>query len=212
MRRLVVDSVIAVLLKLLARVRAVGVSRIPRTGPLILAINHINFLEIPLLYTLLRPRRVLGMTKAETWHNPAFRILANLWEAIPLRRGVADTRAFNRAAAELRRGAIVGIAPEGTRSRHGRLQKANAGIITLAARTGAPILPVAHYGGEEVFRSFRRFRRARVTVRVGKPVVVAEGGTLTRVQREAYLNEVMTALARLMPPEYRGYYADSVGS
>ncbi|MFP4484704.1 MAG: lysophospholipid acyltransferase family protein [Spirochaetaceae bacterium] len=211
MRRAVVDTVIAVLLKLLVRVRAVGVDRVPRTGPLILAINHINFLEIPLLYTLLRPRRVLGMAKAETWHNPALRILANLWEAIPLHRGVADTRAFNRAAEELRRGGIVGVAPEGTRSRHGRLQRANAGIVTLAARTGAPILPVAHYGGEEVFRSFRHFRRARVTVRVGKPIVVAQTDGLTRAQREHYLTEVMTALARLLPPEYRGYYADCVG-
>ena len=120
MRRLIVDTVIRVLLKLICRVRAPGIGRVPRHGPLILSVNHINFLEIPVLYTLLRPRRVIGLAKVETWDNPALRVLANLWGAIPLRRGWADTMAFRKAEEVLMGGGIIGLTPEGTRNETGR--------------------------------------------------------------------------------------------
>ena len=216
MRLLIVNLTIRMLLKLLCRVRAPGFERVPRRGPLILAVNHINFLEIPVLYLLLRPRPVTAMTKAETWNNPALRILANLWNAIPVRRGAADTNAFRRAQRFLSRGGIVAIAPEGTRSKDGRLRKANAGIITLACRTGAPILPMVHFGGENVWRALRRGRRTIVTVRTGRLIrfsdpATGEGehaaGVLTRSERERRLDTVMSAMAALLPPGYRGHYA-----
>ena len=213
-RRFVFDTVIRILLKLIARVRAPRLSRVPEKGPLIIAVNHINFLEVPLLYTLLRPRRTIGMAKIETWNNPVLRVLANLWEAIPIRRSYADTRAFKRAAEELERGAIIVVAPEGTRSGSGRLQRANAGIVTLAARTGVPILPIAHFGGERVWSSLRRGRRTIVTVRVGEPIHVVTNGnrSLSRAARDSHLAEVMHSLARLLPERYRGYYRDAVSA
>jgi 1-acyl-sn-glycerol-3-phosphate acyltransferase len=171
-------------------------------------VNHINFLEVPLLYVLLRPRRVIGLAKVETWDNPVLRVLANLWEAIPIRRSGVNTRAFRRAAQELQRGAIVAIAPEGLRTYDGRLRKANAGVVTLAARTGAPVLPVAHYGGETFWRSLRRVRRTRVTIRVGHPILFrpVEPAALTRAERDRRLRTIMVAIARLLPPTYRGFY------
>jgi 1-acyl-sn-glycerol-3-phosphate acyltransferase len=211
-RRQIVDTTIRVLLKLLCRVRAPGIDRVPLTGPLILAVNHINFLEIPLLYTLLRPRRVIGMAKLETWDIPALRVLANLWGAIPIERGAADTTAFRLALAELSRGGIIGIAPEGTRSRDGRLGKGNAGIITLAYRSGAPILPLVHHGGERVWDELKRGRRALVTVRVGRLInhgAEADSVPLTRDERRRRLDELMHAMASLLPPRYRGAYARS---
>lgn len=215
LRLVLVNTSIRILLKLLARVRASGIDRVPDHGPLIIAVNHINFLESPLIYMLLRPRRVIGLAKVETWDNPALRVLANLWETIPIDRAAADTAAFRRVQTELRKGSIVVVAPEGTRSRDGRLGKGKAGIVTLAARAGVPILPIAHFGGEQVWRSLRRFRRTIVTVRVGKPIQIralAKGEVLRKSERDAYLSMVMTSLAAMLPSEYRGAWSKTGGS
>lgn len=206
MRRAIINTTIRILLRLLARVRAPGLDRVPVRGPLIIAMNHINFLEVPLIYLLLKPRRAIGLTKAETWDKPMLRVLANLWEAIPIRRSSADTAAFRRASAELCRGSIVIVAPEGTRSGDGRLRRANAGVVTLAARTGAPVLPVAHHGGEAVWSSLRRGRRTIVTVRFGRPVLVPPEAA-RRSERERYLSAIMGQIAAMLPPAYRGHYA-----
>ena len=219
MIRALVNTIIRLALKLMVRTRTAGMHRVPSRGPLIIAVNHINFLEVPLIYLLLQPRRIIGLAKIETWDKPALRVLANLWEAIPVRRGSVDTRAFRRASAELSRGAIVVMAPEGTRSGDGRLRPAHAGVVTLAAHTGAPILPMAHFGGELLCESWRRLRRPVVTVRVGSPVRVhseaspersGTQGALTRAEREAALHEVMTAIARMLPEANRGVYASAV--
>ncbi len=226
MRRLLVNVAIRIALRIVARVRAPGIGRVPRSGPLIIAVNHINFLEVPLIYMLLRPRRVIGIAKAETWDNPLLRLVADEWEAIPIRRAGADTAAFRRAATELRRGAIVVIAPEGTRSGDGTLRRGHAGVITLAARTGAPVLPMAHFGGERVWACWRRLRRPVVTVRVGSPITIEPGAAgatgeqrlpLSRAERERLLRLVMVQIAGLLPEAYRGEYgaaveAESVGS
>ena len=78
--------------RLLCRVDDHQLARIPPAGPLILVSNHINFIEVPLVYTHLLPRPVTGFAKAETWNNPAMAYLFNLWKAIPLRRGEPDLR------------------------------------------------------------------------------------------------------------------------
>lgn len=222
MRRLIVTATIRLLLKIVVRVRAPGIDRVPRSGPLIIAVNHINFLEVPLIYTLLRPRRVIGIAKAETWENRLLRLIADEWEAIPIHRAAADTAAFRRAEEELRRGAIVVIAPEGSRSGDGILRRGHAGVVTLAAKTGAPVLPMAHFGGEQVWACWRRVRRPVVTVRVGSPIWIRSGVVRTtgpscergrmpsRTERERLLRHVMAGIARLLPERYRGEYGPAV--
>jgi len=203
----VVDAVIRLLFKLMTRVRATGLDRIPQDGPLIVVTNHINFLEVPLIYFLMKPRTIRGLTKRETWNKPALRILANLWRAIPIRRGAVDRQAFALAMRELRSGGCVGIAPEGTRSHHGRLQQSSAGVVLLAARSGVPVLPIAHWGGEEVFKRLKRGRRAVIRVRVGTISTVDPEAAGRRETRERELLRIMGDLARLLPPSHRGYYA-----
>jgi 1-acyl-sn-glycerol-3-phosphate acyltransferase len=206
--RFTINTVIRLLVRLMARVRVAGLSRIPNTGPVIIVTNHINFFEVPLIYFLLKHRRPRALTKAETWNKPALRILANLWEAIPLRRGRVDTDAFAKAATVLDGGGLVIIAPEGTRSRHGRLQRASAGVVLLASRTGAPVLPLGHWGGEQVLPALARFRRAVVRVRVGQMMQVQTAVGASRAERTSELNKIMHALAMLLPEDYRGYYAE----
>ena len=132
---------------------------VPDKGPLIIASNHINFLEVPLLYTHLQPRNITGFAKAETWNNPAMAFLFDLWDAIPLQRGEADAKAIRRALEALKNGRILAVAPEGTRSRHGQLQRGLPGIVMLAYHSRAPILPLVYYGGEKLRDNVNRLRR-----------------------------------------------------
>ena len=207
----IVNGVESSLVALLCRVDDTQMSRVPATGPLILVTNHVNFLEVPVLHSRLRPRRVLGLAKAEAWKNPFLGWLFNLWGGIPVRRGETDLGALRQCLDVLREGAILVIAPEGTRSRHGCLQRGHSGVVTLALRSGAPILPLAFYGGEALGRNMRRLRRTPFHIVVGEPFALDAGnGRLNQERRQELADEIMYKLAALLPPEYRGDYAAEV--
>ena len=203
------DAITAALVRLLTDVDDDQLHKIPQTGPLILATNHVNFLEVPVLRTRLRSRRVIGLAKAEAWKNPLLRWLFNQWDAIPVRRGETDIGALRQALAVLKSGGILGLAPEGTRSGHGRLQKAHSGIATIALKSAAPILPVVFHGGEAFRHNIAHLRRTPFHFAVGKPFRVVPGGaTVTRKVRQQIADEIMYQLSALLPPAYRGYYAN----
>jgi 1-acyl-sn-glycerol-3-phosphate acyltransferase len=183
--------------------------RIPAEGPLILAGNHVNFLDAPILLSHLQPRKVVPLAKVETWHNPVIGLLFNQWGSIPIRRGEADMGAFRESLRVLKEGKILVIAPEGTRSGDGRLQKGQPGIVPLAVKSGAPILPIASFGSEVFWHKVRGFSRTPFTIRVGKPFHLKFSGPLpSRDEREQMTAEIMYQIAALLPPEYRGYYSD----
>lgn len=195
--------------RILCRVDDAQLTRVPERGPLILVTNHINFLEVPLLITHLLPRPITGFAKAETWNNPAMALLFDFWGAIPLRRGEVDVKALRRALAALEAGQILGIAPEGTRSGHGRLQRGHPGIVLLAQQSGAPLLPTVYYGGEKLRPNLSRLRRTEFHIVVGQPFYLrTDMGKADRAMRRQMTDEIMYQLAALLPPEYRGYYSD----
>ncbi len=203
--------VTGLLIRTLARVEIEGRENVPERGPLIVAVNHLHWLDIPLALMALPilPGPATAFA-AEKWHHrfPGGHILAALGATF-VRRGAPDRRALQRAMEILKAGGIFGIAPEGTRSRVGELQPARAGIAYIASRTGAPILPMAAYGQEKVFSSLRRGRRATVRVVIGKPFTLP--GTPNRARGElleGYTDTIMRRLAELLPPEYRGAYGD----
>lgn len=196
------------LLRLLCRIDAAELARVPARGPLLLVGNHVNFLEVPLLYTQLQPRPVTGFAKAETWDTWTGRTLMNLWDIIPLRRGEADLSALRKALTVLEAGMILGVAPEGTRSGDGRLRRAHPGITWLAAHSRAPLLPVAYYGGEAFWNNLRRLRRTDFHIVVGEPFTLAAGERVEREARQGIADAIMAEVARLLPPAYRGVYAD----
>lgn len=205
----VVNSSIKALTQLICRVDDAELARVPLRGPLILVANHINFLEVPLLLTHLQPRPLTGFAKAETWDNPLMAMLFNLWGAIPLRRGEADVEALRRGLKALEDGYILAVAPEGTRSGDGRLQRGHTGVVLLALRSGAPLLPVAYYGGERFRHNLRRFKRTDFHIVVGQPFHLrGPEGRITREVRQRMADEIMYQLAALLPPAYRGYYAN----
>lgn len=204
-----VNFTIKNLTRLLCRIYDSPLAQIPYHGPLILVVNHINFLDIPVLYTHLQPRPLTGLVKSETWNNPAMAYLFNLWGGIPVRRGEADMAAMHLALAALREGKIVAIAPEGTRSGHGRLQPGQPGLVTLALHSSAPLLPVVYYGNEAFRSNLTRLRRTDFHIKVGQPFYIHTAGEkATRAVRQAITNEIMYQLAGLLPPAYRGCYSD----
>ncbi len=205
----VVNAVVKRLTRMLCRVDDAQLQRVPRRGPLILVTNHVNFLDVPVIYTHLQPRPLTGFAKIETWDDPLLGPLFTLWRIIPIRRGEADVEAFRRGLAALAAGQILAILPEGTRSGDGRLQRGHPGVVTIAARSGAPILPLAFHGPENYKEDLTHLRRAPFSIAVGQPFTLATDGVkLTGEVRQQITDEIMYQLAALLPPAYRGYYAD----
>jgi 1-acyl-sn-glycerol-3-phosphate acyltransferase len=195
-------------LGLLCRIDAPDINRLPARGPLILFSNHTGAVEVPLLYGLIYPRPATAWAKIESWDTPFLNWLFSLWKIIPVRRGEVDMAALRRALAALQEGYIFGLAPEGTRNKTGKLIRARAGAVTLATLSGAPLWPVAHWGGEKFSANLKRLKRTDLHVRVGEPFQIdTHGARVTAELRQQIVDEMMFRLAALMPPEYRGEYA-----
>ncbi len=203
------DTVIRLGTDILCRIDKSEFSKVPACGPLILVINHISSLEVPLLFAHLQPRKMIGLAKIETWDNKFMGWLFDLWEAIPIRRGQADLAAIRACLQVLKVGDILAIAPEGTRSYHGRLQRGQPGMVVIALRAGAPILPIAHWGGEDFDSNLKRLKRTDFHFRVGRQFYLdAKGERVNGEIRQEMADEIMSQIAMVMPEEYRGEYAD----
>lgn len=198
--------------RLLVRVRVDDPNRLPEDGPVIVAANHVSFLDsVLLMFALPRPVAFLG--KAEYTDNPITRWLFCGAGMIPVRREhPADLpRAFDEVAAVLGRGEVVGVFPEGTRSRDGLLHRGHVGAAHLALVTGAPIVPVGIVGTERVLptgaRLVRPFRR--VAINLGSPISpVALGFTRsTNRSRREVTDLVMSEVRRLCAQQYVDHYA-----
>jgi 1-acyl-sn-glycerol-3-phosphate acyltransferase len=176
--------------------------------PMILAINHINFLEVPILVTHSYPMFLTGLVKDTTWKNPVMGFLMDTYKAIPINREGAYHRAFEQARELMNQGFFIVIAPEGTRSSNGVLGRGRAGIVQLAMSAGVPILPVVHFGGESIWQNIKRFKRTPFRFKAGRPFRFKWDGPLDKSTRERMLEELMGQMAALLPEEMRGAYAE----
>ncbi|MCS7220545.1 MAG: lysophospholipid acyltransferase family protein [Anaerolineae bacterium] len=202
-------AVIRFLLYLLFRIEISGAERLNQPGgPLLVVTNHLHWLDPPIVFAILPLRATVFA--AEKWgvhpiFGPLFRAIGN---AIFVNRGEVDRRALSQAMAVLKAGGVLGIAPEGTRSRTGVMQRGRGGAAYLASRTGATILPIGISGQEKAFRTLFQLRRPLIRVVVGEPFVLP--GTPNHARGEEldrYTEQIMRRLAELLPPEYRGVYA-----
>jgi glycerol-3-phosphate dehydrogenase (NAD(P)+) len=152
--------------RLYFRLGRIGTEHIPNEGPVLLASNHRSFSDPFIIGTCLgRPLRFVA--KAELFEKRWQARLLLALGAFPIRRGESDELALETARAILERGGAVGIFPEGTRVRPGPLAEPKRGIGRLALETGAPVVPVAIRGTEDI-RARWRIRPRRVTVRCGR--------------------------------------------
>jgi 1-acyl-sn-glycerol-3-phosphate acyltransferase len=198
------------LLWLLTRCVVSGLENVPSDGPFLLVSNHLSMLDPPCLGALL-PRRIAFMAKEEAFRDPLLGPIVKWYGAFAVKRGQADRQALRTAIAILKSGGVVGMFPEGHRSKTGRLNKAYAGSALVAHMAEVPILPVAISGTERIKSPLSLLSRPAVTLRVGEPFTLErnEGG---RGNLEAMTAEMMRRIAELLPEERRGFYGDNVSA
>lgn len=189
------------LLKL--NLRVIGRENVPEEGAFIIASNHLSWMDVPLVPSFLK-RKVVYMAKEELFYGKVGWIV-RLLGAFPVKRGEADRQSLRAADTQLKAGKIFMIFPEGTRSKTRQLGKGHVGLGMIALRAGVPVVPVAVWGSENSFKKLR----PRVTISYGKPLLLTpKGKKITREDIEEATEEVMRAIAAMMPPEYRGMYGD----
>ncbi|MBI3629383.1 MAG: SDR family NAD(P)-dependent oxidoreductase, partial [Candidatus Rokubacteria bacterium] len=200
-------SVVAVALRLLVRLEVEGLEKLPRSGPVLLAGNHVNYLDALLLLSLV-PRPVNCLVADVFRGKPLVGwFLSESLGAVYVARGEADAEALRLARAVLRQGGLLAIAPEGKRNRTGVLLPARTGVAYLASTEGAAVVPVAAYGHERFFFTLARLRRVPIRVRIGDPLAVPRCG-LTARDLQTQTDRIMRAIGRMLPPEYRGPYRE----
>ena len=158
------------LTRAICKVDDAQLDKVPERGPLILIANHVHIMELPLLYTHLQPRPVTGLVAARRWDRIWTRFLVEKSGSIPLHRSKVDISALRMGLEALEQVRILTIAPEGTRSGDGCLQRGLPGIVLLALKSNAPIIPVVHYGSEHYKRNLSRLRRSEFHLVVGDHV------------------------------------------
>jgi 1-acyl-sn-glycerol-3-phosphate acyltransferase len=167
--RLLAKLLLVPFFKIYLRSSGVGHRSVPRSGPLLLASNHRSFLDPFVIGALLR-RPVYYVAKRELFERRWQAVVLGALGAFPIDRGRSDEQAIATAKAILARGDCVLIFPEGTRIRRGPLAAPRRGVGRLALETGAPVVPVAVLGTEEVRRGWL-IRPRKVRVRFGPPLL-----------------------------------------
>ena len=185
-----------------------GREHVPKNGPLIVASNHLNNADPPFLARALG-RPPIFMAKKEMVEKPVIGALFRAWGAFPVRRGEPDRAALRAAEDVLRRGEVLLMFPEGTRSRTGAMNHAHPGTGLIALRTGAPILPMAITGTEGIrwpycFLKPLSVRRVRVTI--GEPFTLPPVARINTESARDATEQIMRHVATLLPSQYRGVY------
>jgi 1-acyl-sn-glycerol-3-phosphate acyltransferase len=175
--------------RVLFSLRATGLDRLERLGSAVFVANHVSWLD-PVILPLVLPRKPGFLAMEELWRMPVVNWVMRTYGplAIPLRRQAIDTNALRRAAEALRAGAWLIVFPEGGISPTGELRPFHRGASMLAARGGAPLVPVAIAGTAEALPLGRILPRPRpIRVAFGEPIAIPAGNriALDRAGEEA---------------------------
>ncbi len=158
-------GVVKIVLTPLYRVQVYGKENIPKTGGVLLCSNHISELDPPVVGMTV-PRPVHFIAKEELFELPVLKAILPHVNAIPIKRGMSDRNALRKGLAVLKDGNVLGLFPEGTRSKTGELGEGLAGAGFFALRTDAAVVPCAVIG------SYKPFRATKVIY--GKPIDMEE--------------------------------------
>jgi 1-acyl-sn-glycerol-3-phosphate acyltransferase len=199
------------LIKKLTRFQVLNGDRIPPEGGLLMTSNHISRLDAPCLTAITDRTDLVAIVARKYQKKPFFKwILEKITTIIWMDRETIDFPALRDVLNQLRKGHVIGIAPEGTRSHGGvGLLEGKQGAAVMAAQASVPILPVGIIGTDKIYAHWMKMRRPPVTIRVGIPYHLPP---IDRDDRQAWLSrntdEIMCRIAALLPPEYRGFYAE----
>ncbi|MCX7975840.1 MAG: 1-acyl-sn-glycerol-3-phosphate acyltransferase [Bellilinea sp.] len=213
-RRKVIRSVLRQLIRaafhVLSDFTIEGAENLPGEGPLLVIGNHFSFIDpvavigsVPYPIEYVGGFRMPNAPQSVTW-------LAGLYGFLPVRRGSISRDTLYASRKVLQLNGVLGIFPEAG-SWASFLRPARPGAAYLASSTRAKILPVGLDGLTDLFPMLRKGKRARVTVHFGKPFgpfFVSERGETNRNRLEEIGHEMMRQIARLIPPERRGFYSE----
>lgn len=187
---------------------AEGMENVPSTGPAILMINHINFVD-PFVVMSVLSRSIVPMAKIEVYSYPLVGVFPRIYGVIPVQREEFDRRAVQGAMEVLQAGEVILVAPEAHRGPE--LRQGKEGIAYLATRADVPVVPVAIDGtiGYPTYPFSRRWREPGAQVKLGQPFRFKTAGK--RADREMLrlmTDEAMYILSGMLPEHRRGYYSD----
>jgi 1-acyl-sn-glycerol-3-phosphate acyltransferase len=204
-------STVFFLIKKLTKFQVLNAELIPAEGGLLMTTNHISRLDVPMLMATTDRTDLVAIVAKKYEKKPFFKwVLEKIGTIIWMDREKTDFSALREVLSVLRRGKVIGIAPEGTRS-HGAvgLLEGKGGAAVMAAQASVPILPVGIIGTDKIYEHWLKLRRPPVIVRIGEPYFLPE---MNPSDRQAWLSEntdeIMCRIAALIPHEYRGFYAD----
>lgn len=190
------NTLLRAVLSVVTRWKVHGRENLPADGGAVIVANHLSYADPPLLAVAVGRRRVIFMAKVEIFRLP-WGIVPRLYGALPVRRFAADAPAMLRAERVIRDGKMLGMFPEGTRGRPGRVLRMHHGASMLALRSGAPIIPVAITGTEALNRPRNFLRRPRVEIVIGTPIEVALNPAPERADLESLTITARAAVEKL---------------
>lgn len=171
-------------LKIFYRFKVEGLENLPPLGPVLAASNHRSYMD-PVAVGCALNRSVHYMAKEELFKVPILNLIIVGLKAFPVKRGTGDRQAFKTALNLLKKGEILGLFPEGTRSKTGKLGSPHPGVGLLALKGNCPVVPIALLGTDKKF--------GPITVRIGKPIIFQEekiDKEATEKVSKAIMNEI----------------------
>ncbi len=195
------------LVRIVGRYHLAGREHVPATGALLVVSNHLNVADPPILGSAV-PRQLHFMAKIELFNKKPWGFFVRWFGAFPVRRFEADLQALREAQRRLEAGEAVAMFPEGHRTRTGGLQVPYPGTALIAYRANATILPVAITGTERVRSPKILLQQPRIHIVIGEPFTLSRPRRINGEAVRAGSDEIMHRIAALLPPAYRGVYAD----
>ncbi len=201
------------LLPLIADIEVRRSADLPQGG-FILASNHLGRLDSLMAFYVLDGDDVVQPLTDKYKHHPFFSLMAKWMKMVWLKRGEPDMKAMREFVSRLKNGAVMVIAPEGTRSKTASLLKGEPGVIYIASSAGVPIIPCAMTGTEDalVKARLKKFQRLKITLAAGKAFMPPDIKAVRGAERDQLLqsatDDLMCHIAALLPESYRGVYAE----
>jgi 1-acyl-sn-glycerol-3-phosphate acyltransferase len=206
----ILRTVIRIVAFFVSRITITGQENIPAQGPYIIVTNHMSKADPPLLYVAF-PYLKMRFFAGEKWESHFFFGPLMRWVgAVYVNRGEVDRRALKEAIDALNNGEIFGLAPEGTRSRVGKLIPGKDGAAYLGSRVNVPIVPVGVVNTDQFKVNLRRLRRTPLEVHIGEPFQLPVNGRRVKgAELSALTHYIMVQIAALLPERHWGHYQDS---